>query len=96
MTQAVVAAAARNRRAIALGVIGLAAALSVIDQFAMVAGGIDAAKLARWLPEYATDTIFLVGGSLLGRPDIAAAAEMSELAAGTGHSKGRRGRRRRE
>ena len=27
--------------------------------FAMVAGGIDAAKLARWLPEYAIDTIFL-------------------------------------
>ncbi len=71
--------------------------------FAMVAGGIDAAKLERWLPEYATDTIFLVGGSLLGRPDLAAAAaEMSELAAGTddpgerrGHRDGR-GRRRRE
>lgn len=42
--------------------------------FAMVAGGIDAAKLAHWLPQYATDTIFLVGGSLLGRPDLAAAA----------------------
>ena len=27
--------------------------------FAMVAGGIDAAKLERWLPEYAVDTIFL-------------------------------------
>lgn len=48
--------------------------------FAMVAGGIDAAKLERWLPEYAIDTIFLVGGSLLGRPDLrAAAAEMRAL-----------------
>jgi ribulose-bisphosphate carboxylase large chain len=43
--------------------------------FAMVAGGIDATKLERWLPKYATDTIFLVGGSLLGRPDLVAAAE---------------------
>lgn len=43
--------------------------------FAMVAGGIDATKLQRWLPEYAADTIFLVGGSLLGRPDLRAAAE---------------------
>ena len=48
--------------------------------FAMVAGGIDAAKLAQWLPKYATDTIFLVGGSLLGRPDLrAAAAELRTL-----------------
>ncbi|MDQ1349315.1 MAG: 2,3-diketo-5-methylthiopentyl-phosphate enolase [Acidobacteriota bacterium] len=51
--------------------------------FAMVAGGIDAAKLERWLPEYAVDTIFLLGGSLLGRPDVAAAAsELSALVAG--------------
>ena len=42
--------------------------------FAMVAGGIDAAKLERWLPEYAIDTIFLLGGSLLGRADLIAAA----------------------
>ncbi len=49
----------------------------------MVAGGIDAAKLERWLPEYAVDTIFLVGGSLLGRPDVrAAASELSALVAG--------------
>jgi len=52
--------------------------------FAMVAGGIDAARLERWLPHYSIDTIFLVGGSLLGRADLrAAAAEMSELVAGT-------------
>ncbi len=62
--------------------------------FAMVAGGIDAAKLARWLPGYATDTIFLVGGSLLGRPDLAAAAaELSEVVAGADDLKGRKGRR---
>lgn len=49
--------------------------------FAMVAGGIDAAKLGRWLPRYPVDTIFLVGGSLLGRPDLrAAAAELAVLA----------------
>lgn len=42
--------------------------------FAMVAGGIDAARLERWLPRYATDTIFLIGGSLLGQPDLVAAA----------------------
>jgi ribulose-bisphosphate carboxylase large chain len=47
--------------------------------FAMVAGGIDAERLGRWLPEYATDTIFLVGGSLLGKGDLRAAA--AELAA---------------
>ena len=59
--------------------------------FAMVAGGIDAAKLERWLPEYAVDTIFLLGGSLLGRPDLAAAAsELSELVAGPVRRRGRR------
>lgn len=58
---------------------------------AMVAGGIDAARLARWLPEYAADTIFLVGGSLLGRPDlVAAAAELSALVAGAVRRKGRK------
>lgn len=56
---------------------------------AMVAGGIDAARLARWLPEYGADTIFLVGGSLLGRPDlVAAAAELSALVAGAVRRKG--------
>ena len=32
--------------------------------FAMLGGGIDAARLARYRPRYAADTIFLVGGSL--------------------------------
>jgi ribulose-bisphosphate carboxylase large chain len=59
--------------------------------FAMVAGGIDAARLERWLPEYSVDTIFLVGGSLLGRPDLAAAAgELSALVAGRFRPRGRR------
>jgi ribulose-bisphosphate carboxylase large chain len=50
--------------------------------FAMVAGGIDAERLDRWLPEYAPDTIFLVGGSLLGKPDLRTAArELSEQVA---------------
>jgi len=59
--------------------------------FAMVAGGIDAAKLRRWLPEYAVDTIFLVGGSLLGRPDLRAAAEeLSRIVAGATRRRGDR------
>ena len=41
--------------------------------FAMVAGGIDAALLARWIPVYSTETIFLIGGSLLGKADLGAA-----------------------
>ncbi len=59
--------------------------------FAMVAGGIDAARLARWLPKYATDTIFLIGGSLLGRPDLRAAA--AELRARVESGARRRGER---
>ena len=59
--------------------------------FAMVAGGIDAAKLAQWLPKYATDTIFLVGGSLLGRPDLrATAAELRALVESRETAGGRR------
>lgn len=58
--------------------------------FAMVAGGIDAAKLGRWLPAYSVDTIFLVGGSLLGRPDLAAAAaELSGIVARETRRRGR-------
>jgi ribulose-bisphosphate carboxylase large chain len=49
--------------------------------FAMVGGGIDAERLARWLPEYSVDTIFLVGGSLFAQPDFqAAAAELARIA----------------
>ncbi len=51
--------------------------------FAMVGGGIDAARLRRFLPEYGDDTIFLVGGSLLAKPDLrAAAAELAHIVAG--------------
>lgn len=62
--------------------------------FAMVAGGIDAARLRRWLPEYSTDTIFLVGGSLLGQADLrTAAAELAALVAESPAGGGRRGQR---
>jgi ribulose-bisphosphate carboxylase large chain len=60
--------------------------------FAMVAGGIDAKLLRRWLPAYATDTIFLVGGSLLGQPDLrAAAAELAALVERAGAAREGRG-----
>jgi len=50
----------------------------------MLGGGIDAAKLGEWIPRYAVDTIWLVGGSLYARPDLRAAArEMADLAART-------------
>ena len=55
------------------------------SSFAMVGGGIDATRIARWLPEYSIDTIFIVGGSLLARPDLrAAASELAGLVARTG------------
>ena len=49
--------------------------------FLMLGGGIDAAKLAHWIPRYAADTIWLIGGSLYARADLRAAArEMAEMA----------------
>jgi ribulose-bisphosphate carboxylase large chain len=49
--------------------------------FLMLGGGIDAAKLAHWIPRYAADTVWLVGGSLYARADLRAAArEMAEVA----------------
>jgi ribulose-bisphosphate carboxylase large chain len=48
--------------------------------FLMLGGGIDAAKLAEWIPRYSADTIWLVGGSLYARSDLRAAArEMAEI-----------------
>lgn len=48
--------------------------------FLALGGGIDAARLAAWIPRYGPDTIWLVGGSLYARADLrAAAAEMAEL-----------------
>lgn len=42
--------------------------------FPVPAGGIDAARVPHWIDRYGADTIFLVGGSLYARPDLAAAA----------------------
>ena len=48
--------------------------------FLMLGGGIDAARLAAWIPRYSADTIWLVGGSLYARADLRSAArEMAEL-----------------
>lgn len=49
--------------------------------FLMLAGGIDAARLAEWIPRYGPDVVWLVGGSLYARDDLRAAArEMADLA----------------
>jgi ribulose-bisphosphate carboxylase large chain len=54
---------------------------ALAPSFLMLGGGIDAAKLAHWIPRYGADTIWLVGGSLYARADLRAAArEMAELA----------------
>jgi ribulose-bisphosphate carboxylase large chain len=46
----------------------------------MLGGGIDAAKLERWIPDYGADTVYLVGGSLYARGDLrAAAAELAGI-----------------
>jgi hypothetical protein len=45
----------------------------------MLGGGVDLARLTTWIPRYSVDTIWLVGGSLYARADLAAAA--AELAA---------------
>jgi ribulose-bisphosphate carboxylase large chain len=42
--------------------------------FPVPAGGIEAARVPHWIERYGVDTIFLVGGSLYGQPDLAAAA----------------------
>ena len=48
--------------------------------FAVLGGGIDAACLAEWIPRYPADTVYLVGGSLLGARDLrAAAAELADV-----------------
>jgi ribulose-bisphosphate carboxylase large chain len=40
--------------------------------FLMLGGGIDAARLAAWIPRYGADTIWLVGGSLYAQSDLSA------------------------
>jgi ribulose-bisphosphate carboxylase large chain len=45
----------------------------------VLGGGIDAAQLARWIPVYGADTMYLIGGSLFARASTRAAA--AELAA---------------
>jgi ribulose-bisphosphate carboxylase large chain len=45
----------------------------------MLGGGVDAQKLAAWIPRYSVDTIWLVGGSLYAQGDLRrAAAEMAD------------------
>jgi len=52
--------------------------------FLMLGGGIDVARLRRFVPEYGVDTIWLVGGSLYARADLRAAVrELAETVAAT-------------
>ena len=47
--------------------------------FLVLGGGVDAARLATWIPRYGPDVVWLVGGALYARADLrAAAAEMAE------------------
>ncbi|GMU65541.1 MAG: hypothetical protein AMXMBFR36_18150 [Acidobacteriota bacterium] len=59
----------------------LAAPLGPIaPSFLMLGGGIDAARLERWIPDYGADTIYLIGGSLYARGDVRGAArELAEI-----------------
>jgi len=41
--------------------------------FPVLGGGIDVARIPRWVEAYGSDTIFLVGGSLYEQPDLTAA-----------------------
>lgn len=52
MTNADVPVVPRNRRAVALGVIGLAAALCLANQFSMIAAGGDSFRTSDWLINY--------------------------------------------
>ncbi|MEO8277399.1 MAG: RuBisCO large subunit C-terminal-like domain-containing protein [Thermoanaerobaculia bacterium] len=66
----------------------------VRSAFAMVGGGIDADRLARWLPDYSRDTIFLVGGSLFAKPDLrSAAAELAKIVSRTSAMQERAGKK---
>jgi ribulose-bisphosphate carboxylase large chain len=48
--------------------------------FLMLGGGIDAARLERWIPHYRADTIYLIGGSLYARASVReGAAELAAL-----------------
>jgi ribulose-bisphosphate carboxylase large chain len=52
----------------------------IAPSFLMLGGGIDAAKLELWIPDYGADTIYLIGGSLYARGDLrAAAAELAGI-----------------
>lgn len=42
--------------------------------FPVPGGGIDAARVPYWIDQYGVDTLFLVGSSLYGRPDVERAA----------------------
>jgi len=53
---------------------------ALAPSFLMLGGGIDAARLASWIPRYGPDTIYLVGGSLYARASVQeGAAELAEL-----------------
>lgn len=59
----------------------LSTPMARIDRsFLMLGGGIDAARLERWIPFYGPDTIYLLGGSLFARASPRdAAAELANL-----------------
>jgi len=59
----------------------------VAPAFPAPGGGIDAARVPRWIERYGADTMFLIGGSLYAQPDpIAAAGQV--VAAVRRHSHG--------
>jgi len=47
---------------------------SLRPAFPVLGGGVDARRVRRWRGLYGDDTVFLLGGSLLGAPDVTAAA----------------------
>jgi ribulose-bisphosphate carboxylase large chain len=53
---------------------------AIAPSFLVLGGGIDAARLERWIPDYGADTIYLIGGSLYAHGDLrAAAAELAGI-----------------
>lgn len=66
---------------------------ALLPAFPVLGGGMDAAKIRRWRRAYGDDTIFLLGGSLLGQPDVEAGARALRAAVEERPTRGKRGSR---